>query len=85
MKLMSLRPTFGLAVFCASAVLAQAHPGHDDGHELTWDLGHLAAHPLATLAGLTVLVAAGWAGFQVVRRATAWRTQSLRGSQPSRE
>jgi hypothetical protein len=34
--------------------VAQAHPGHE-GHELTWDYQHLAAHPLATLECFAVL------------------------------
>lgn len=68
----------------ASTVPLAAHPGHDDGHELTWDLGHLAAHPLATAAGLAVIAAAGWAMFVLVRRASGLGAQSLRGSQSSR-
>ena len=32
------------AVLLSTAVLAQAHPGHD-GHDFTWDFGHLAAYP----------------------------------------
>ena len=46
--------------------LAQAHPGHD-GHELTWDFGHLAAHPLATIACIVVLGAGFWAARQLAR------------------
>ena len=68
----------------ASAASLAAHPGHDDGHELTWELGHLAAHPLATAACLLLIAAAGWTTFVLVRRAPALRAQSLRGSQPSR-
>ena len=50
------------AALFASAGLAQAHPGHD-GHELTWDFsaGHLAGHPLATMACALVLVTSAWA------------------------
>jgi hypothetical protein len=40
--------------------LAQAHPGHDDGHELTWDFRHLAAHPGATTICLTLLGLGAW-------------------------
>jgi lysylphosphatidylglycerol synthetase-like protein (DUF2156 family) len=36
------------------ATLAYAHPGHE-GHELTWDMRHLAQHPLATI-GCAALV-----------------------------
>lgn len=68
----------------ASIVPLAAHPGHDDGHELTWDLGHLTAHPIATAAWLAVFAAAGWATFVLLRRAPALRAQSLRGSQSSR-
>ena len=50
------------AISLASAPVAFAHPGHD-GHELTWDYGHLAAHPLATLGcflTICVLAEIGW-------------------------
>ncbi len=60
-----------------------AHPGHD-GHELTWDLGHLAGHPLATLGCAVVLVVAAWAGWVMVRVQLERRAQSLRASQPNR-
>jgi hydrogenase/urease accessory protein HupE len=72
------------ALFLVSMSPLLAHPGHDDGHELTWELGHLAAHPLATAACLLLIAAAGWATFVLVRRAPALRAQSFRGSQPSR-
>ncbi len=72
------------AVFVASAVLAQAHPGHDDGHELTWDFRHLVENPGATVICLLLLAAAGWAVGQGVRRQSELRTQSLRASQRSR-
>lgn len=68
----------------ASAVPLVAHPGHDDGHELTWDLGHLAAHPLATGAWLLLIAAAGWATLALIRHANGPRTQSFRGSHVSR-
>ena len=50
--------------------LAQAHPGHD-GHELTWDMlvtwniGHLAAHPVATAGCAVALTAGVWAVVRV--------------------
>jgi hypothetical protein len=50
--------------------LALAHPGHDDGHELTWDFSHLAAHPAATLLCLAVMMTGAWAVWLLVRRAT---------------
>ena len=48
-----------VAVLVALAPLARAHPGHD-GHELTWDFGHLAAHPIATVFCVAVLLAGTW-------------------------
>jgi len=48
--------------------LLQAHPGHDDGHELTWDFSHLAAHPVATTLCFTVAAAAVWVGLRLIRR-----------------
>ena len=69
--------------FMTSGTLAHAHPGHD-GHELTWDFGHLAAYPLATTGCLAVLAIFAWAGWRMLRRAATVRIQSLRGSQPSR-
>jgi hypothetical protein len=73
-----MKPFFGragisLLGFVFSAALAQAHPGHDDGHELTWDFGHLAEHPLATLAWTTLL---GAAIYLVVRLARARNARS---------
>ena len=50
----------------ALPVLARAHPGHD-GHELTWDYSHLAAHPLATLGCFGVFALAGWSLWKLVR------------------
>jgi hypothetical protein len=83
--MISLRRAWVLpALLLVSAGTVWAHPGHDDGHELTWELGHLAAHPLATAACLVMVGAAGWAGVQLFRRATAPQPQSLRGSQVSR-
>jgi hypothetical protein len=57
----------GIAVL---PIVARAHPGHD-GHELTWDFGHLAAHPLATLAWLTLFSAAIWGAVKLVRSSAA--------------
>ena len=47
--------------------IAQAHPGHDE-HELTWDFGHLAAHPLATLGCVAVLAGSVWLLIRLARR-----------------
>jgi len=66
-----------LLAFATLAAVAQAHPGHD-GHELTWDLGHLAQHPLATVGWAAVLALAVGAGVWGARR------YSLRGSQARR-
>ena len=51
-----------------SGAVALAHPGHDDGHELTWDFDHLAAHPAATLLCLAVVALAAGALWQAMRR-----------------
>jgi len=69
--------------FIVSATLAHAHPGHD-GHELTWDLSHLADHPLATVACFAFVSVASWVGWRLLRRDATLRVQSLRGSQLNR-
>lgn len=48
-----------LAAFLLPA-LAHAHPGHDGDHDFVWDFDHLASHPLATIACLSLLIAAAW-------------------------
>jgi hydrogenase/urease accessory protein HupE len=65
-----------LVLGLVAPLVAFAHPGHDGDHGLTWDFGHLAGHPLATLACLTVLGAAGWLGWRLIR--------SIRSPQASR-
>ncbi|HVS53238.1 MAG TPA: hypothetical protein VHD62_12855 [Opitutaceae bacterium] len=70
--------------FLASAALAQAHPGHDGGHELTWDFEHLAAHPGATLGWALVLATGAWIAARALTAGGEWARQSLRGSQRSR-
>lgn len=75
-----MKPTFarGFAlafVWVALSSWAHAHPGHDD-HELTWDFGHLAAHPLATLAGFGVLLTVGIVGWYLLRRLSQLRSTS---------
>jgi urease accessory protein len=57
-----------LAGWFVSGAVAFAHPGHDDGHELTWDFDHLAAHPVATLLCVAVLAVAIGAVVGAVRR-----------------
>ncbi len=61
----ALAPT---AIFLATAVLVRAHPGHA-GHELTWDLRHLAANPGATLWCFGVVGAAAWGLWKMTRSA----------------
>lgn len=81
----SLRRAATLAsLILASVAPLAAHPGHDDGHELTWDLGHLAAHPVATAIWLLMVAVAGSAILAFFRRTPALRAQSLRGSHASR-
>ena len=48
-------------------VLAQAHPGHDGGHDLEWDTAHFASHPVATILCIGVLAAGLWSAVQLVR------------------
>lgn len=67
------------AVFMTAADALRAHPGHD-GHELTWDFGHLAAHLATTFGWVAIAAAAAWAGWRIARE----YRQSLRGSQVSR-
>jgi len=86
MKTSSRRAWISVTVFIGLAALAQAHPGHDDGHELTWDVSvsHLTQHPYATVLGVTVLGAAVWLGLQAIRRRGGASVQSLRGSHSNR-
>jgi hydrogenase/urease accessory protein HupE len=53
-----------VSLILVSPALALAHPGHE-GHELTWDLNHLAAHPLATLYCLAIVAAGAWCAWRV--------------------
>lgn len=74
MKTSIVRRLFLSTLFLGSLDLLQAHPGHDDGHELTWDFSHLAAHPVATTLCFTVATAAVWVGIALVRgRATQFQ------------
>lgn len=59
MKSNRLRSVLLAAVFTAPAI-AHAHPGHDGDHDFVWDFGHLASHPLATLAYIAVAGVGGW-------------------------
>ena len=60
-----------LTLWVASTARVWAHPGHDDGHELTWDFDHLVAHPWATVGCLAVLAAAGWGVWHLLTRRSA--------------
>lgn len=64
MKIFSPRLVAPAVIFFATAALAQAHPGHD-GHDFTWDFGHLAAYPDATILCLGVLGAVAWGVWKV--------------------
>lgn len=83
MKISFARGSRLVLMTMASTTLLQAHPGHD-GHELTWDLSHLAAFPLATMGCLAAGAAMVGVGWLMLRRSATARIQSLRGSQPSR-
>lgn len=82
--------TIARRLFCSAAAFVvlvssvQAHPGHDDGHELTWELRHLAKHPGATFAWVAVFGALLAVMMWAARRSAEARIQSFRGSQPSR-
>lgn len=74
MKSSGFRFLLVAAGWFVSGALALAHPGHDDGHELTWDFDHLAAHPVATLLCFAVLALAAGAFWQAMRRRSASRS-----------
>jgi hypothetical protein len=59
-------PRFLTVLAAALPAIARAHPGHD-GHELTWDFGHLAAHPLATLVWLALAGGVVWLAARALR------------------
>lgn len=61
-----------LPILLAAAALvapltALGHPGHDGDHDFTWEFSHLVEHPIATLACVAVLAAAGWAIWRATR------------------
>ncbi|RXK55423.1 hypothetical protein ESB00_05855 [Oleiharenicola lentus] len=62
-------------VSLALPVLAHAHPGHDGDHDFGWDFEHLVNHPLATIACLSVLVAAVWGVRKLVISRNAAKTE----------
>ena len=69
LRSLSLLATLGLPV------LAHAHPGHDGDHDFVWDFSHLAENPLATIACLSLLAAAGWGVKKLLQSRTAAKTE----------
>jgi len=66
MKSSRLHALLLAAVFAAPAI-AHAHPGHDGDHDFVWDFGHFVTHPLATIACVAVLAAAGWGVWRLLK------------------
>lgn len=84
MKLFPRRALVSTAAPVAFASHAQAHPGHD-GHDFTWDFGHLAAHPDATILCVGVLGVVAWAGWKIVSaRAGEPKAVRVRSEDPRR-
>jgi hypothetical protein len=68
-----------------TTISAQAHPGHEGGHdgdEFVWTADHLARHPGATLLTLAAVVLIAWGAFRFFSatqrqlKAAAARTQA---------
>jgi hydrogenase/urease accessory protein HupE len=79
MKSPRLRALSLAAALCLP-VLAHAHPGHDGDHDFVWDFGHLVQNPFATIACLSLLVAAGWGVRKLMKsRAAAQAERAKRG------
>lgn len=57
-----------LAVLVGLTSLAQAHPGHDGGHDLTWDYADVAEHMLTSPYHLAVMGAVLALAFVLARR-----------------
>lgn len=72
------------AISLAAAPVAFAHPGHG-GHELTWDYGHLAAHPIATLGCFLVIIALAEIGWHFLRPAAEAQTGKTAAAKVSRQ
>jgi hypothetical protein len=50
-----------------SSITAQAHPGHEGGHdgdEFVWTADHLASHPGATLMALAAAALIAWGAYR---------------------
>lgn len=65
------------AAFIAPAI-AHAHPGHDGDHDFVWDFDHLVSSPLATIACVSLLVAAGWGVRRLLKSRPAAKTERVR-------
>ncbi|HEY8995943.1 MAG TPA: hypothetical protein VIM71_14860 [Lacunisphaera sp.] len=70
--------SFLIATAFVLPTLAHAHPGHDGDHELVWDFDHLVEHPLATIACVSVIVAAVWGTFRLLKSRPAPKTQRVK-------
>lgn len=70
--------TLSFAAALLFPALAHAHPGHDGDHDFVWDFGHLVANPLATIACLSLLAAAGWGVWKLVKSRAAAKTDLTR-------
>ena len=68
--------SLGLAALLLPA-LAHAHPGHAGPRVFEWDFGHVADHPVATVAGLGLVAAVGLTAWVLSRnrRAAASRVR----------
>ena len=83
-KLSPHRVLVSATAFVAVASVAQAHPGHD-GHDFTWDFGHLAAYPDATILCIGVLGLVAWVTWQIVSaRAEEPKPVRVRNEDPRR-
>ena len=61
-RLISARFTGLIALLAVLPAVAFAHPGHDGGHDLTWDFSGGFGHPISGLDHVLAMVAVGlWA------------------------
>jgi lysylphosphatidylglycerol synthetase-like protein (DUF2156 family) len=67
-----------IATAFALPTLAYAHPGHDGDHELVWDFEHLADHPLATIACVSLIIAAGWGVWRLLKSRPTPKAQRVK-------
>ena len=71
-RLPLLRFSVPLLILAAMPAVACAHPGHDGGHDLSWDFGGGFGHPLSGLDHLLAMVAVGLWAAQLGGRARWW-------------